>query len=108
MIAAIDNLGGVYWGVLQANVDSEVMIVFLTHLVAKLRQEDSDWARNTVLLLDNATYHHHSGVLNQLMHQGVDVLYTGPYSFSGAPIELFFAALKRTMLNPKHLPTGKK
>ena len=108
MIAAIDNFGGIYWAILQSTVDNEVMTVFLTHLVAKLAQEESDWARNTVLLLDNASYHHHSGVLNQLMLQGVDVLYTGPYSFSGSPIELFYASMKRTMLNPKHLSTGKK
>ena len=35
-------------------------------------------------------------------------MYSGPYSYSTAPIELVFAALKLGDLNPHHLPTGKK
>jgi len=39
---------------------------------------------------------------------GVEVIYSGPYSYSAAPIELLFAALKRGELNPDQLATGKK
>ena len=36
IIAAIDNLGGVYFSMVQANVDGEVFTLFLTKLVQKL------------------------------------------------------------------------
>ena len=35
-------------------------------------------------------------------------MYSGPYSYSAAPVELVFAALKLGDLNPLKLPTGKK
>ena len=35
-------------------------------------------------------------------------MYTGPYSYSAAPVEMVFAALKLGDLNPLRLPTGKK
>jgi len=35
-------------------------------------------------------------------------MYTAPYSYSGSPIELFFAALKSTNLNPTMQATGKR
>ena len=36
------------------------------------------------------------------------VIYTGPYSYSAAPDEMVFAALKLGDLNPLKLPKGKK
>ena len=36
------------------------------------------------------------------------IVYSGPYSYSAAPIEKVFAALKLGDLNPERLPTGKK
>ena len=108
VIAAVDNYGGFYWTVLQAYVDREVFLVFISHLVAKLSAEDPNWRANTVLLLDNAKYHHTEMVRNQLQLQGIDHIFLGPYSFSGAAVEMVFSALKRTHLNSHHLPTGKK
>ena len=36
------------------------------------------------------------------------VIFTGPYSFTSAPIEMLFSALKRGEINPDKRPTGKK
>ena len=36
------------------------------------------------------------------------VIYSGPYSYSTAPIELVFGALKLGDLNPERQSTGKK
>ena len=36
------------------------------------------------------------------------VMYSAPYSYSTAPVESAFAALKLGELNPEHMPTGKK
>ncbi len=108
LIAAIDNFGGLYFSVVQSNTDGELICAFLSHLVVVLSAEDPDWRANTILLLDNAAYHHTDTVLNQLKLQGIDHIFLGPYGFSSAPIETFFSALKRTQLNPHHQATGKK
>ena len=37
----------------------------------------------------------------------VSVMFSGPYSYAAAPIELLFGALKRGELNPQRESTGK-
>ena len=44
----------------------------------------------------------------RLARLALPIIYSGPYSYSSAPVELLFAALKLGELNPEHLPTGKK
>ena len=44
----------------------------------------------------------------RLARLGLPIIYSGPYSYSSAPIESMFAALKLGDLNPDRLPTGKK
>jgi hypothetical protein len=77
-------------------------------VVAKLSAEDPDWRSNSVLLCDNASWHHTDMVLNQLKLQGIDHIFLGPYGFKSAPVETFFSALKRTQMNPHHLSSGKR
>lgn len=36
------------------------------------------------------------------------VIYSAPYCYSTAPVEMAFSALKLGDLNPERLPTGKK
>ena len=38
----------------------------------------------------------------------VPVIYSGPYSYSAAPIEMVFGALKRGELNPERRSIGKR
>ena len=38
----------------------------------------------------------------------VPVIFTGPYSYDGVPIERFFAYLKNTSLAPLDTKTGKR
>ena len=38
----------------------------------------------------------------------VPIIFSGPYSYSGAAVEAVFAALKLGELNPDRRPTGKK
>ena len=64
LILALDSLGNVYFSMTQANTDHQIFCLFLTKLVAKLKQEDSNWHQKSVLLLDNAAYHKVDGVLN--------------------------------------------
>ena len=38
----------------------------------------------------------------------IPILFTGPHSYSAVPIEIWFAHFKRSDINPRHVPTGKK
>ena len=58
IIAAMDTLGQVYFAVSQSNVDSEVFVAFILRLAAILDSEDPDWRSDTIVVLDNASYHH--------------------------------------------------
>ena len=59
-------------------------------------------------MLDNAAWHTSGLMKKRLAKLGVPVIYSGPYSYSAAPVELVFAALKLGDLNPDRYPTGKK
>ena len=66
------------------------------------------WREETVILLDNATYHRSAEVRAGFKKLGVPVIYSGPYSFVSAPVERYFALLKRGDLNPERLQLGKR
>ena len=41
-------------------------------------------------------------------HLGVKVVISAPYSYHGAPVEMWFSRLKTGDWNPQNVPTGKK
>ena len=84
------------------------MMVFLLHLVEQLDRERPNWRDDTVLLLDGARYHTGSRVREYLRKLELDVIWSGPYSYSTAPIEMLFGLLKFGELNPDGKATGKK
>jgi len=84
------------------------MMIFLIHLVNQLDQERSSWRDDTVLLLDGARYHTGSEVREYLRKLDLQVIWSGPYSYSTAPIETVFSVLKFGQLNQDRKPTGKK
>ncbi len=108
MIAGLDTKGRLYLSLLQSNSNANVMKLFLHALVKKLDAESSHWHRETVIMLDNASYHTCTATLQVLEELGVTVLFTGPHSYSASPIELFFAAFKAADINPRQIPTGKR
>ena len=108
MIAALDTEGRIYYSLTQANTNSDVMMVFLQHLVEQLDLESPSWRDDCVLLLDGARYHTGSQVREYLQKLEVQVIWSGPYSYSTAPIEMVFAALKLGEINPDRKPSGKK
>jgi hypothetical protein len=57
MIAALCSAGTTLLSIIQANSNNEVMAVFFTYLVRQLDSQDPNWRDNSVLLLDNASYH---------------------------------------------------
>ena len=56
-IAALDTEGRVYYSLLHANTDSDIMIMFLSYLFAMLDAETPGWRTDSVVLLDGAKYH---------------------------------------------------
>ena len=84
------------------------MTMFLRYLVRELDRESPGWQENSTILLDNAAWHTNAVMRQRLARLQLPIIYSGPYSYSAAPVELVFAALKLGDLNPNRLPTGKK
>ena len=57
LIAALDTEGRLYFALTHANTDSDVLLVFMKHLMRRLDSEGPGWADKTVFLLDGARYH---------------------------------------------------
>ena len=107
-LAAIDNFGAAYISLGTSNTDSGVMIAFFYELCKVLDGEDPLWRDRTVVLLDNAAYHRSAEVRAAIKKLGMPVIYSGPYSYISAPIELYFGLLKRGDLNPERQQLGKR
>ena len=84
------------------------MCTFLSKLMQQLDLERPLWREDTTILLDNAAWHTSKLMKKRLAKLNVPIIYSGPYSYSAAPVELVFAALKLGDLNPDRHPTGKK
>ena len=108
MIVGLDTNGQIYLSLAQANSNVSLMKIFFHALVKKLDAQSPHWRRDTIILLDNASYHTSSATLKVLEELGVQVLFTGPHSYSASPVELFFAAFKAADINPRRVPMGKR
>ena len=108
MLAALDTEGRIYFALTQANTDADVMTTFLRALTRQLDVETPGWQENSTILLDNASWHNSPVMKERLARMKLPMTYSGPYSYSTAPIELVFGALKLGDLNPNKLPTGKR
>jgi len=100
VIAAIDTEGESYMSLSIANTDEDTFRLFVSKLAKKLDQDRPGWKEDTIVLLDNAPYHGSQKTREYFAHNGIRTMYTAPYSYGGSPIELYFAALKSTNLNP--------
>ena len=84
------------------------MVTFMQHLAKRLDRESPGWQETTTILLDNASWHNSAEMMDRLAKMKLDIMFSAPYCYSAAPIELMFAALKLGDLNPECRPTGKK
>jgi len=108
LLTALDTEGKVYFAMTHANTDSDVMLVFLRYLMRKLDIESPGWEEETVFLFDGARYHTSAEMRGYFRKMQLSVIFSGPYSYAAAPIELLFGALKRGELNPRRVSTGKR
>ena len=76
-------------------------------LVEILDKKDISWRNNTLVLLDNASYHTSTQTMKVLSLLEIPVIFLGPYSYLMNPIELFWGMFKDADLNKENLPTGK-
>ena len=81
---------------------------FLLRLVAIFDTEDPDWRSNTVVVLDNASYHHSEEAQRAMAALEVPTMLAGPYGYDASPCEKLFAHLKVGDLNPADIATGKR
>jgi hypothetical protein len=108
LIAALDTEGRVYYSLTQANTDQNIMLAFLIGLMHQLDLENPEWREDTIFLLDGAKYHVGSDIRTYMRKLELEVMWSAPYSYSTAPIEMVYAVLKFGELNPEGIPTGKK
>ena len=66
LVAALDSRGSLYASLLQANSDSDTMQLFFTEYIKTLDAVDRNWRSNSVIMLDNASYHDSKEVLELL------------------------------------------
>ena len=108
LILGIDSLGNMYASLTQVNTDTKIMCMFIRELVKVLDRERPQWRADTVLVLDNATYHCSTECIALFKELRVPMTFSGPHSYATAQCELGFGALKSKHLNPDQLPSGKK
>ena len=108
LIAAVDTLGHVYVSFSQSNTNAWTFMLFMQELVLVLDAEDKDWRANTVILLDNATYHRARTFVAYTKLEKIPLIYASPVSPQLCPVELLFGWLKTGDLNPSNQKTGKK
>lgn len=108
MITGIDTLGNVYLTLTQSNSNSQMMECFFRQLVLKLDKDRIGWRDNTIIIMDNASYHKSTNAIKLYESLRIPLMFTGPHSYDAAPAELFFAKFKSVDLNPERLPMGKK
>ena len=83
-------------------------MLFIRYLVRKLDEDTPGWEDDSIILVDNATYHRGEDIRKYFKKMQIPIMYSAPYSFSTAPIETLFAHLKLGELNPDRESTGKK
>jgi hypothetical protein len=108
MITALDTEGRIYFSLSHANTNSQMMLLFLSRLCKVLDSDGWGWRDNTVILLDGAKYHTSKEARDALAYLQIPTIFSGPYSYDGAPCELLFGHLKKTDINASRLSTGKK
>ena len=61
-----------------------------------------------MLLLDGAKVHVSDFTRKEIRRLAAPIIFTGPYSYNGAPIEKWFAYFKNVCLAPLDTKTGKR
>ena len=58
--------------------------------------------------MDNAPYNKSEETMAHIKALNMPMVFTGPYSFDASPVELFFAYLKKGLIQEEDVPIGKR
>ena len=94
LLASIDTDGRIYYALSHANTDADTMSLFILHLVRQLDNDIPGWKDDSVMLLDNASWHKGDEIIEVLRDLKIPLMFSAQYSYSSAPIELMFSGLK--------------
>ena len=108
IIAAIDTEGRIWATTTFANVDSDLIRIFILRLIHKLEADGLNVETEVLFLLDNASYHT-SGIVRRFFEiYNLNIAWTAPYAYESSPVETLFSRLKRGELNENNIKlTGK-
>ena len=79
MITAMDTLGSVWISLLQVNTNTQVMEMYMTHLMQTLDKQRKNWRSNTIILMDGAPYHTSEVMMEFFEDFQVPIMLTGPH-----------------------------
>ena len=78
--------------------DATLFEDLLFKMLSHIRSDEQMMNKSVVLLMDNASFHHHSQVLSVCQKMKVNVLFNAQYSPWLNPIEQLFNTVKRRLL----------
>ena len=107
IIAGLDMNGKIYVAVTQINCNTDVMVMFITHLAKLLKKEREDPDLRICLNMDGASYMRNSTLKQTISSFGMDYSYGGPQSYDCHSMEYLYSLWKRGLYCPPDQPTGK-
>jgi hypothetical protein len=96
-----------YFSLTQVNTDSEIKVLFLIDLAAKLDSDRPDWRSDTIILIDNASYNASSYTTKCIRKLGLPVMFSAPYSYDASAVERHFGYFKQAVILDKTQSSGK-
>jgi transposase len=99
ILPAYTQDGALFSKVFQGSTDGAVFEDFIEQLLHDCRPYPE---QNSVLIMDNASFHHGEQIEQMYREAGVKLLYLPPYSPDLNPIEEFFAELKASIKKQWH------
>ena len=77
------------------NTDSDMMMLFMSHLTKILAKENPGFRDDTIFLLDGAAYHKSKETRTFYDQQKLKIMLSAAYSWSGAVCENFYGYFKQ-------------
>ena len=102
MIAALHSDGRVFFSLGHSKTNQDTFMLFLRHLIVRLDSDSPGWEDDTIIMWDNAPYHSGMNIKSYLRKMQISIMFSAPYSYSAAPIEILFAHLKLGELNQEY------
>ncbi len=96
----MSSRGRVFFTINQGKTTSLTFLLFLSKLCQRLDSLERHWRKDTLFLLDNASFHKSEKAVAGYKGMGLPIMFLGPYSFNMAAVEKLFSFVKNRDLNP--------